>query len=279
MMKKAVTILLVSILMALGGIVKAQGTIVLNLKEAHTIGDELHLDFLLENKEADAKFSILFRNIKLYDNQGNAFDVERIVFGQKSITYGGTDQQCIQGIPMKLKLIFKGAPSKLSTVKLLMIKLIRVSDNKEFPFKFDNITVPTSQNKLVNEVAKDPLFLEVAPNVFARMTAVSKNEKEVILEFIVTNMGSDRDMSFSFNNTRIIDDLGNSIKLSIIDFAGKTATYGENAVNMPQDIPMKLSFKFILVDDNAKKIKIFEFTSHGVKYQIHDIDLANFIQH
>jgi hypothetical protein len=278
-MKKTIIVLLISILMIFGGILKAQESIALDLIEAPAIGDELHLDFLFENKDADAKFSILFRNIKLYDNQGNTFDVERIVFGQKAITYGGTDQQCIQGIPMKLKLIFKGAPSKLSSVKLLMIKLIRISDKKEFPFKFDNMPVPTSQNKLVNEAAKDPLFLEVAPNIFARMIVVSKNEKEVVLEFIVTNMGSDRDMSFSFNNTRIIDDLGNSIKLSIIDFAGKTATYGKNAVDMPQNIPMKLSLKFSLVDDNAKKIKILEFTSNGVKYQIHDIDLTNLIQH
>ena len=278
-MKKTITVLLVSILMTLGGIAKAQGIISLKLSEAHAIGDELHLDFLLENKEADANFSISFRDIKLYDSQGNVFDVKLIVFGQKSITYGGTEQQCIQGIPMKLKLIFKGAPSKLAVVKALMIKLRRTSDNHEMDLKFNNMIVPTSTNKLVLEAVEDPLFMEVAPNLFARMTGVSKNEKELSVDFIVVNMGSDREMGFSFNNTRIIDDLGNSMKLSLIDFAGKTTTYGGNAVNMPQDIPMKLSFKFKLIDESAKKIKIFEFTSNGVKFQIHDIDLTSLIQH
>lgn len=278
-MKNIITVLLVSILMVLGGITKAQGIISLKLSEAHVIGDELHFDFLLENKEADDKFAISFNGVKLYDSLGNIFDVELIVFGQKTITYGGTEQQCIQGIPMKLELIFKGAPSKLAKVKALMIKLIRVSDKLEMDLKFNNIIVPTSTNKLVLEAAEDPLFMEVAPNLFARMTGVSKNEKELSLEFIVVNMGSDREMGFSFNNTRIIDDLGNSMKLNLIDFAGKTATYGGNAVNMPQDIPMKLSFKFKLIDESAKKIKIFEFISNGVKFQIHDIDLTSLIQH
>ena len=277
-MKKTITVLLVSILMTLGGIAKAQEVISLKLSEAHAIGDELHLDFLLENKEADANFSISFRDIKLYDSQGNVFDVKLIVFGQKTITYGGTEQQCIQGIPMKLKLIFKGAPSKLAVVKALMIKLRRTSDNHEMDLRFNNMAVPTSSNKLVLEAAEDPLFMEVAPNLFARMTGVSKNEKELSVGFIVVNMGSDREMGFSFNNTRIIDDLGNSMKLNLIDFAGNTATYGGNAVNMPQDIPMKLSFKFKLIDESAKKIKIFEFTSNGVKFQIHDIDLTSLIQ-
>jgi hypothetical protein len=278
-MKKTITVLLVSILITLGGIAKAQEVISLKLSEAHAIGDELHLDFLLENKEADANFSISFSDIKLYDSQGNIFDVKLIVFGQKTITYGGTEQQCIQGIPMKLKLIFKGAPSKLAVVKALMIKLRRTSDNHEMDLRFNNMAVPTSSNKLVLEAAEDPLFMEVAPNLFARMTGVSKNEKELSMDFIVVNMGSDREMGFSFINTRIIDDLGNSMKLSLIDFAGKTATYGGNAVNMPQDIPMKLSFKFKLIDESAKKIKIFEFTSNGVKFQIHDIDLTSLIQH
>jgi len=121
--------------------------------------------------------------------------------------------------------------------------------------------------------------LEVAPRVFLRMTGVSVNEKEVLISFIVLNTTSDRDMNFGFRGTRIIDDLGNSMNLKEINFAGKVATYGGATVQMPQGVPMKLSYKFELVDTNAKEIKILEFTSVDVKFQIRDILLHGFIIH
>ena len=259
--------------------ISAQNEITVNLKEAHAIGDELHLDFIVENKGADALVGATFRDTKLYDNQGNVYDVKRIKFGQKEITYGGVDQQCIQGIPMKLKLIFKGAPSKLLLVKALMFKLYTRADNKEFPKRFNSIIVPTSTSKLVNEALADSLFLEVAPKVFARITGVSRNENEVFINMIVLNTASDRDMSFSFRDTRIIDNIGNSVNIKEIDFAGKKATYGSATAMMPQAVPMKLSFKFILTDPSAKKINIFEFTSAGIKFQLHNLSLSGLLVH
>jgi len=278
-MKTRIQLLSIFVIMLFGISMQAQDGLSINLKEAHAIGDELHLDFLLENKAADAMVSISFRDIKLYDAQGNVYNAKRVVFAQKLITYGGVEQQCIQGIPMKLKLVFKGAPSKLLLVKSLMFKLNRKSDNRDFPVKLNNVIIPTSPNKLVNKALLDSFFLEVAPKVFARLTALKRNQNEVLIEFVILNTGSDRTMDFSFRDTRIIDNLGNSIKVVEMNFAGKIATYGAVSANMPQAIPMKLSYKFKLIDSNAKEIKIFEFTSSGVKFQIRDLPLNGFIVH
>ncbi len=109
--------------------------------------------------------------------------------------------------------------------------------------------------------------------IFARMTGIERNQKEVLISFIVLNTTNDRDMYFGFKNTRIIDNLGNSMKLKEMNFSGKLATYGGVTIQMPQAVPMKLTYKFELLDLGATDIKIFEFTSGDVKFQIRNIKL------
>lgn len=154
-----------------------------------------------------------------------------------------------------------------------MFNINRQSDKKDFPIKYNNMIIPTSSNKLVNEALTDSLFLEVAPMIFARMTGIERNQKEVLISFIVLNTTNDRDMYFGFKNTRIIDNLGNSMKLKEMNFSGKLATYGGVTIQMPQAVPMKLTYKFELLDLGATDIKIFEFTSGDVKFQIRNIKL------
>jgi len=255
----------------------AQEDIKLELKEVHAIGNELHIDFLLENNGPDVVLGINFSKIKLYDSKGNVYNPSRIVFAQSVATYGGASQSCIQGIPMKLKFVFTGAPSKLLLVKSLMFEINRKSDNKNFPIKRNNIIVPTTSNKLIAKALVDTFFMEVAPKVFAQLVSLKHEQQQVFIEFIVLNTDHDKDMAFGFRDTRIIDNLGNSMKLKTIDFSGKQATYGGVSVEMPEGVPMKLTYKFELVDPSATMIKIFEFTSGNVKFQIRDISLKGFV--
>ena len=278
-MKSISQLILLFSIMMFSSTILAQEGIKLDLKEARAIGNELHIDFLLVNEGTDVEVYINFAAIKLYDIKGNVYNAKRVVFAQKEVTYGGATQSCIQGIPMKLKLVFAGAPSKLLLVKSLMFKINRKSDNKDFLMKYDNLIIPTSPNKLVMEALADSLFLEVAPSIFARMTSVARNQKEVLISFIVLNTANDQNMYFGFKNTRIIDNLGNSMNLKGLDFSGKAVTYGGLTVEMPQAVPMKLIYKFELIDPSASEIKIFEFTSGAVKYQLRDISLSGLITH
>lgn len=245
----------------------------LELQQARTIGKQLHFDFLLTNLTADVDFSISFRNTKLYDGEGNVFDPELIRFAQMEKTYGEAFQNCPEGIPMKLKIVFSGAPSKLAVVKELNFKLIRKSDNKEFPVSLTDVAIPTTDNELVLKAHENPHYFEVEPDVFAELTTVERNDKILRFEFMVVNQGSDKKVAFGFRDTRIIDDKGNTMELKTMNFSGMEKTYGECFKEMPTGIPMKLEYFFELKDPSAQKIMMFEFGKHNNVFQIRDIEI------
>ncbi len=245
----------------------------LDLKQVRVIGNQLHFDFLFTNKANDMEYILSLSDIKLYDGEGEIFNPESVTFGQVNKTYGAVIQKCVKDIPIKMKIVFNGQPSKLANVNSLIFPIKYKNKTRKFPFKFTGISVPATNNPEVVKAHEDPLYFEVEPDVFAKMTSVKREGKIVRITFMVENKGSDKKVGFSLKNTRIIDDKGNTIEVKAIDFSGMHKTYGEAFKEMPQGIPMKLEYHFELTDPAAKKIMMFEFAKHNNVFQIRGIEI------
>lgn len=248
-------------------------TVDLQLKECKSIGNELHINFLLTNNTSSSDLLILLNDTKLYDDEGNSFTSVRIQLGEKEKVYGAVQENCPNGIPMKLKIVFKDAASNLKKINKLNFTVKEYGGSGDYAKTFENIDVPTTTNEKVLKAFNDPMYFEIEDGVFAKHIISGKNNKIVTVEFMIENTNYDKEIVFNFNGTRVIDDLGNVAKVKSMTFGTMVKTYGGVSQKLPQNVPVKLLVIFELNDPSASILKVLDLGKPGNIFQLKDINL------
>lgn len=251
----------------------SQQSVTTELKECKAIGKELHFNFLLTNNSEISKLQLLLADAKLYDGNGNVFTSGRIELGEKFKIYGSVLEECPKEIPIALKIVFKDAPSKLTDVTRLLFTVKEYGSDKSYSMEFTNVKVPTTKNDKVLKAFDDPYYFESEDGTYVRFIKAHKANDIITAEFTVENSNYDKKVSYTFNDTRIIDNLGNAVKVKSMVFGSDNKLYGSVSQNLPQNVPVKLVLSFQTTDPSASVIKVLELGTNGNVFQLRDIDL------
>ncbi len=245
----------------------------LQFTEFKVIGEQVHCKFLITAIGNDETFSIQMSKVKMFDTEGNEYISTKGKIGIKDIGPHAMRADLIAGIPVKGRFIFFGAISKRNKITMFEIPVNLVKQGLDFNIRMKDIMIPFGASASNKELQNNKNYKEIDDNSFIELKTTTKKENTLTFDFIVTNLGDDKNQTLLSGKCKFFDESGNEYIINHTFFGNsKGSVHGLVRKQCVKEIPVKLSL--IFTDEkiaNIKEIKLLELSMNDNKFQFRNI--------